>query len=125
MAQRWGWRASMPMIIAGVVITTIGAASLAGILPSMADYSYAIVWWGVLLLLDSWNSTRHGLSLFRENRRHFITITAPASVVVWLVFEALNFPAPQWRYRGNVSGIWTLVAYGFAAFSTVIPIMVE
>src|SRR5688572_29387323 len=111
--------------IAGGLLTAVGLAALTGILPSVADYSYAIVWWGVLLLVDSVNAARRGLSLFHENLPHFLTITAPASVIVWVVFEALNFPAPQWRYRGDVPGIWPKVVFGFAAFSTVIPIMVE
>jgi len=117
--------ASTAIVIAGGLTTALGLAALAGVLPSLADYSYAIVWWGVLLLLDSINAARRGLSLFRENLPHFVTITAPVSVIVWLVFEALNFPAPQWQYRGNVPGVWPKVAFGFAAFSTVIPIMVE
>jgi hypothetical protein len=45
--------------------------------------------------------------------------------VVWLVYEALNLPAPQWRYRGDVPGLWGKVLFGFIAFSTVVPIMVE
>jgi len=58
------------------------------------------------------------------NRRGF-DITVSASVIVWLVFEALNLPAPQWRYRGGIPGVWPKRLFAFAAFSTVIPIMVE
>jgi hypothetical protein len=112
-------------IITGALITAIGLAALAGALPAIADYSYAIVWWGVLLLVDSVNTARRGLSLFFENLPHLITITLPISVLVWLAFEALNFPAAQWRYRGDIPGIWPKVIFGFVAFSTVIPIMVE
>jgi hypothetical protein len=112
-------------IVAGALITALGLAALTGVLSSIADYAYAIIWWGILLLLDSVNARRRGLSLFYGNLRQFVTITAPTSVIVWLAFEVLNLPAPQWRYRGDVPGIWPKVIFGFTAFSTVIPIMVE
>src|SRR5688500_12781256 len=100
--------------ITGGLLTAVGLAALTGILPSLADYSYAIVWWGVLLLVDAVNAARRGLSLFQRNLPHFVTITLPASVIVWLVFEVLNFPAPQWRYRGDIPGMWLKTLFGFA-----------
>ena len=109
----------------GCLLTAIGVADLAGYLPAIANYAYGIVWWGVLLLVDAWNAQRRGLSLWRGRGAHFLTITAPVSVVVWLFFEALNLPTPQWRYRGYIPGIWGKVLFGFIAFSTVVPIMVE
>jgi hypothetical protein len=89
------------------------------------DYAYPIVWWGVLLLVDVWNWKRHGLSMWRSDGRHFLMVTAPVSVLVWLFFEALNLAAPQWRYHSRVTEAWKLVPLGFASFSTVIPIVVE
>lgn len=115
----------MTASLAGILLTGIGVAALAGFLPPLGSYAYAIVWWGVLLLADSFNAVSRGLSLWHGNLRHFLTITAPLSVLLWLLFEALNFPAPQWRYRGDIPGMWRKVLFGFAAFSTVIPIMVE
>ena len=113
-------------VIAGSLLTAMGVADLAGFTPAIADYAYAIVWWGVLLLVDAWNSHSKGLSLWRGGRvAQFVMITMPASVIVWLIFEALNFPSPQWRYRGTIPGIWPKVLFGWIAFSTVIPIMVE
>jgi hypothetical protein len=112
-------------VIAGILLTALGVADLAGLMPGIVDYAYAIVWWGVLLLVDALNTRRRNLSLWRGQSAHFLTIVVPASVVVWLVFEALNFPAPQWRYRGNIPGLWGKVMFGFVAFSTVVPIMVE
>jgi hypothetical protein len=112
-------------IVFGCVLTVVGAADLAGYIPPITDYAYGIVWWGVLLLVDAWNSNRRGLSLWRGHAAHFLTITAPVSVVVWLFFEAVNLPSPQWRYRGDVPGLWGKVLFGFIAFSTVVPIMVE
>jgi hypothetical protein len=112
-------------IVSGILLTVVGVAALAGWLPVLASYAYAVVWWGVLLLADAFNTARRGLSMWRGNVRHFLIVTLPASVILWLVFEVFNLPAPQWRYRGDVAGIWPKVAFGFAAFSTVIPIMVE
>ena len=112
-------------VLAGTLLTAVGIADTAGLVPAVADYAYGIVWWGVLLLVDAWNSHRRGLSMWRGNVAHFLTITAPASVVVWLIFEALNLPAPQWRYRGEIPGILGKVLFGFVSFATVVPIMVE
>jgi hypothetical protein len=112
-------------LIAGILLTGLGVVDLAGLIPAMADYAYGIVWWGVLLLVDAYNTVRRGLSLWRGDVARFLTITAPVSVLIWLLFEALNLPAPQWQYRGNVSGLWGKVLFGFIAFSTVVPIMVE
>ena len=109
----------------GTLLTAVGAADLAGLVPALADYAYPIVWWGVLLLVDAWNSAHRGLSLWRANKVRFFAITLPVSVIVWLLFEALNLPAPQWRYRTELPGIWRKVLLGFLSFSTVIPIMVE
>jgi hypothetical protein len=89
------------------------------------DYAYPIVWWGVLLLVDAWNTSRRGLSLWQGNGVQFLVITVPLSVTVWLFFEALNLRFPQWRYRTEVSGNWNRVLLGFTSFATVIPIMVE
>jgi hypothetical protein len=110
---------------AGALLTAAGVAALAGFLPAIATYSYAIVWWGVLLIVDSFNAARRGLSLWHGNARHFLMITLPASVLLWLFFEALNIPAPQWLYRGDLPGMWRKLLFSFAAFSTVIPIVVE
>jgi hypothetical protein len=111
--------------LAGLVLIAVGLAALTGFLPPIATYSYAVVWWGVLMVVDSINSARRGLSLWRGNLPHFLVVILPASVLLWLFFEAVNIPAPQWRYRGDLPGMWRKVIFGFAAFSTVIPIMVE
>lgn len=103
----------------------MGSLALAGAAGPIDDYAYPIVWWGVLLLADEWNTRRHGLSLWRTEPRRFLLVTVPVSVLVWLFFEALNLAAPQWRYHSRVREVWKLVPLGFASFATVVPIIVE
>jgi len=96
-----------------------------GLIPPLADYTYAILWWGLLLVVDRYNNQRRGLSLWNGRFRHFLLITLPTSVLLWLLFELMNLPAPQWRYKGGLENIHVQVLFGFIAFTTVIPIMVE
>jgi hypothetical protein len=112
-------------VIAGLTLSLVGAAALIRVAGALADYAYPILWWGVLLLVDSWNTHRHGLSLWRHRGRQFLAMTVPLSVLVWLFFEALNLAAPQWRYHSRIRDPLQLVPLGFASFATVIPIVIE
>lgn len=112
-------------ILAGCAVFAAGIAGMLGLIPALADYTYAIVWWGLLAVIDAWNSYRRGVSLWFGRERQFLLITVPASVLLWLLFELLNLAAPQWRYHGGVESIAGQVLFGFAAFATVIPIVVE
>ena len=98
---------------------------MAGFIPPLADYTYPIVWWGLLLIVDNYNRRRRGLSLWHGNTRHFLLITLPVSVLFWLLFELMNLPSPQWRYKGGIDNLHAQVLFGFIAFTTVIPIMAE
>jgi hypothetical protein len=93
------------------VICGIGLAAMAGLIPPLADYTYPIVWWGLLPIVDAYNHRRRGLSLWRGRARQ--------------LFEALNLAAPQWRYKGGIDNVHAQALFGFIAFATVIPIMVE
>jgi hypothetical protein len=110
---------------AAVGLLVIGVAAVAGWMPPLANYTYPILWCGILPLADAWNCKRRGLSLWRGRERHFLFITVPVSVLFWLLYEALNLPAPQWRYRGGLESLHAQVAFGFIAFATVIPIVME
>jgi hypothetical protein len=112
-------------VIAGAIICGIGLAAMAGLIPALVDYTYPIVWWGLLPIVDAYNHRRRGLSLWRGRARQFLLITIPISVLFWLLFEALNLAAPQWRYKGGIDNLHAQVFFGFIAFATVIPIMVE
>jgi len=98
---------------------------MVGFIPLLADYTYPIVWWGLLLVVDAWNIRHRGLSIWRRHLPHFLLVTIPMSVLFWLLFELMNLPAPQWRYKGGVDSLHAEVLFGFIAFATVIPIMVE
>lgn len=98
---------------------------MAGWIPPLADYTYPIVWWGLLLVVDRFNERHHGISLWRGRSKHFLLVTIPVSVLLWLLFEVLNLAAPQWRYKGGIDNIHAQVVFGFIAFATVIPIMAE
>lgn len=91
----------------------------------LADYTYPIIWWSLLPLVDAYNQRRRGLSLWRGRTRHFLLITIPVSVLFWLLFEVFNLPSPQWHYKGDINNLHAQVLFGFIAFATVIPIMVE
>lgn len=115
----------MPQLLIGLLISLIGVAATAGLIPPLADYTYPIVWWGLLLMVDGYNWRRHKLSLWRNGPRRFLLITVPVSVLFWLLFEIMNLPSPQWRYKGAIDNLNAQVLFGFIAFSTVIPIMAE
>jgi hypothetical protein len=98
---------------------------MAGLIPALAGYTYPIVWWGLLPIVDAYNHRRLGLSLCCGRARQFLLITIPVSVMFWLLFEALNLASPQWRYKGAIDNLHAQVLFGFIAFATVIPIVVE
>ena len=116
---------AVTLVITGVLLCAIGLASMAGLIPPLANYTYSIVWWGLLILVDRYNQHRQQLSLWTSRPKHFILITVPVSVLFWLLFEVLNLPSPQWHYRGGIGNLHAQVFFGFVAFGTVIPIMAE
>ena len=109
----------------GIALLALGLCGLANLAPALADFAYPLCWWGLLPLLDLWNERRRGLSLWRGQALRFFGILAPLSALFWLFFELLNLPTPQWRYRGGIYGVPFQALYGFVAFATVIPIVME
>jgi hypothetical protein len=112
-------------VTAGVVLTGVGIAALTGALRPLEHFSYPVVWWGVLLLLDAWNARRWGVAPINGNAHHFLAVTLPLSVLFWLVYELLNLRFPQWRYEGEPESTWAQIMFGFAAYATVIPIILQ
>src|SRR5579885_1924899 len=109
----------------GIALIAVGITAMAGVFGPLANYTYGITWWGILLLIDEWNFRRRGLSLWRRGPARFIFVTLPLSAIFWIFFELLNLASPQWRYRGGLSSVAVKVLYGFVSFATVIPIVVE
>jgi hypothetical protein len=119
----------------GIALTAAGITAMAGVLGPLANYTYAIVWWGILILIDERNFRHRGLSLWRGSLSNgpfwrasgarFLLVTLPLSTVFWLFFEMLNLASPQWRYRGGLSSVGAQVLFGFVSFATVIPIVIE
>src|SRR5260370_18315848 len=97
---------------------------MAGLIPARADYSYPIVWWGLLPIVDAYNHRRRGLSLWRGRAPHFLLITTPISVLFWLLFEVFNLAPPQWRDKGGIGNLHGEAFFGFVAFASVIPTIV-
>ena len=112
-------------VITGAAVAAVGVAGMAGAVPAIRNYTYPVVWWGLLMVIDAWNWRRHQVSLWRADPRRFFAITLPVSALFWLLFEALNLLAPQWRYRGHVEGVHRQVLLGFFSFATVVPIVME
>src|SRR4051794_32955795 len=87
-----------------------------------SDFLYPVAWWIILPLMDAWNRHRRGLTLWSW---HTVAVLLPSSVLLWLYFELLNIPGPQWRYVGGLPSVPAQVALGVVSFATVLPIVVE
>jgi len=112
-------------IAAGIGLLAMGVAGAAGVLPAMRELTYPLLWWGLLLLVDEWNFRRRGLSLWRGNAAAFFAVIVPVSTLLWLFFELLNLPRPEWVYLGGFHSIAGQTVLGFVAFATVVPIEIE
>jgi len=87
-----------------------------------SDFLYPVAWWIILPVIDAWNRHRRGLTLWSW---HTVAVLLPSSVLLWLFFELLNIPGPQWRYVGGLPSVPAQVALGVVSFATVLPIVVE
>jgi len=112
-------------VAAGIVLFALGIAGMLGWIPAFIDVTYPLAWWGLLMLVDAWNHRRRGLSLWRGNAALFWRVTLPGSALLWLFFELLNLPSPQWIYLGGFHSIAGQTLLGFVSFSTVVPIVIE
>ncbi len=110
---------------AGLVLFVLGVVAMAGWIPALREVTYPVCWWGLLMMADAHNFRRAGQSLWRGSYRRFFGVTLPVSVLLWLFFELLNLPAPEWIYAGGFHSIRAQTLLGFASFSTVIPIEIE
>ena len=91
----------------------------------LSQVAYPIIWWALLLLLDTINFRKWGSSLIQSNFKFFASIIIPFSAFYWLYFEFVNYVFPQWNYIGNISSVVFNTFFSFASFATVIPAIVE
>jgi len=110
---------------AGLLLFAMGIAGVMGWVPALRDAAYPLLWWGLLIGVDEWNFRRRGLSLWRGNARAFFAVTVPISALLWLFFELLNLPRPEWIYLGGYHSIAGQTMLGFVSFATVVPIEIE
>lgn len=110
---------------AGITLILLGIAGLEQWVPALRDVTYPLLWWGLLMLADEWNYRRRRESLWRNNARAFFAVTVPVSALLWLFFELLNLPRPEWIYLGGFHSIAGQTVLGFVSFATVVPIEIE
>ncbi len=94
-------------------------------IPFLAYFTYPILAWGLLGLLDLASLRRWKTSLMTSDPQRFWGIIVPASTLFWLFFEFLNFLWPQWKYIAVPPSRITATVLSFVSYSTVIPLVIE
>jgi len=90
-----------------------------GIEPFLSWF-YCFAWWSYIIIIDSIVFLRKGNSLILSRTKEFLFLL-PLSVIVWLIFESLNFVLKNWYYV-NIIENTTYRWLGYAiAFATVLP----
>ncbi|HZU23890.1 MAG TPA: hypothetical protein VFA04_00110 [Bryobacteraceae bacterium] len=114
------------MVLIGFGLFAAGIIGMLRLVPALATITYPLAWWGLLIIVDSWNYRRRRLSLWRGGAAvRFFVVDVPASALLWLFFEVMNLPAPEWIYLGGFDSIAAQTLLGFVSFATVVPIVVE
>lgn len=113
---------AMILFGAGLLTLSIGFCVLG--LEPFRGWFYHFVWWSYILIVDGWVYRHRKESLILSHGGHFIFLCV-WSVVLWMVFEALNFRLNNWHYEGLPEAAW-LRRLGYAtAFATVVPGILE
>lgn len=89
----------------------------------MAFNMTAVVWVGYVIFLEGVLTLQQGKSPLRARPHHFAFLFL-ASVVIWCVFDWINFYyIKAWRYVGVPSGLFlTELLWGYLlAFGTIVP----
>src|SRR5438270_1152136 len=108
-------------VLIGIIAFLAGVAGMLRLLPALVNLTYPLVWWGLLMVVDAWNHRRRNLSLWRGHPSRFFGVILPVSALLWIGFEVLNLPSPEWTYIGGFHSIAAQTVLGFASFVTVIP----
>jgi hypothetical protein len=90
----------------------------------IASWFYYFAWWPYILIVDSLIYRIKGNSLLMDRRGEFLVLLL-WSVVIWTLFEAVNFVLQNWYYV-NVIPLRVIRWPGYAlAYATVLPGLFE
>ncbi len=90
----------------------------------MQTWFYMFAWWPFILIVDSLNFRKSGISPLFESTGKF-TYMLFVSVGVWLSFELFNLRLQNWSYHGIPIQTWQRWLGYFVAFASVIPAIIE
>ncbi len=83
------------------------------------NWYYLFAWWPYILVAETVLAVRGDSLLFNQTRRFFLY--GLFSVLIWLVFEALNFRLQNWHYLNVPSSVWIRWPGYFLSFASVLP----
>ncbi len=107
----FGWLGLAIMILAEIFLTP-------GDHPLALAFT-PIMWTGYILFVDGWIWQRHGDSYFIERRREFPMLFL-ISILLWSLFEVINFKTKTWHYA-NIPSVGVREFLGAWAYGTIIP----
>ncbi len=110
---------------AGLALNAFAWASMWGRLGVWWPYMFFPLWLGFILVLDGLNVAIRGTSPLARGRWRFVTLFLLSSPF-WWIFEGLNAPVGNWRYR--MDHTYSPLGYVFWTtldFSTVLPAVME
>lgn len=110
---------------AGLALNLVAWASMWGRLGFWWPYTFFPLWLGFILVLDGLNVAVSGTSPLARDRWRFAALFLFSSPF-WWVFEGLNAPVGNWRYR--MDHTYSPLGYIFWTsldFSTVLPAVME
>ncbi|HMS00570.1 MAG TPA: hypothetical protein PKK96_04230 [Anaerolineales bacterium] len=107
----FGWLGLAIMVLAEIFLTP-------GDHPLALAFT-PIMWSGYILFVDGWIWQRHGDSYFIERRREFPMLFL-ISILLWSMFEVINFKTRTWHYD-NIPSVGMREFLGAWAYGTIIP----
>lgn len=108
-----------------IVMILFGVLLLIYPLPFISYFTYPIMVWGILGIIDFLNVLRWKISLMSRDGKSFWGIIIPISILYWLFFEYLNLLYPQWAYLNTPPDQFFAPVLTFISFTTVIPLIME
>jgi hypothetical protein len=110
---------------ASIVVLAVGIALLFYPIHFLACFTYPILAWSILGILDALSVRKWKSSLMTADCKLFWGGIVPVSLLFWLFFEYLNLLHPQWKYLDAPSNKATATILTALSFSTVIPLVIE